>query len=195
MIEVQVRTNWFELESRTRRDYAKQLDEIIERYPDIRFRWFDAEAWTGKFTDFVLCEFSDLDSYNSLWGELRRHPFLCTPFATISRVILGMEIKTPQTPLGLEKPVAPVEPEKDAAVVPEPASEPAPSAPTLSEAPPAQQAKPQRTVCPECGKSLKASARFCSGCGSKAGPAAPGPDASQVALGVAPAPSETLPLG
>jgi hypothetical protein len=93
VIEWQVQANWFELDARIRRDYTRQLHDIIQRYPNIRFRWFDAEAWTGKFTDFSLCEFEDLDSYNSLWGELRRHPFLATPFAFASRVIMGMELE------------------------------------------------------------------------------------------------------
>jgi hypothetical protein len=98
MIEWQVLPSWFELDTRTRRDYTVQIQEIIRRYPKIRFRWFDAEAWTGKFTDFSLCEFDDLDSYNSLWGDLRRHPFLSTPFANASRVIMGMELDTLSAP-------------------------------------------------------------------------------------------------
>lgn len=93
VIEWQVLASWFELDSRTRRDYTIQIQEIVRRYPQVRFRWFDAEAWTGKFTDFSLCEFDDLDSYNSLWGDLRRHPFLSTPFAHVSRVIMGMELE------------------------------------------------------------------------------------------------------
>lgn len=91
-IEVQVQSAWFELEIRTRHDFANQLKEIVKRYPGITVRWFDAEAWTGRFTDFILCEFEDLDSYNTLWGELRRHPFLSTPYAVLSKVILGLEL-------------------------------------------------------------------------------------------------------
>lgn len=98
MIEWQVQPNWFELDARTRLDFSRQLQEIIARYPAVRLRWFDAEAWTGKFTDFSLCEFDDLDAYNSLWGELRRHPFLATPFAYASRVLMGMELTCPPAP-------------------------------------------------------------------------------------------------
>lgn len=95
VIEWQVQPRWFELDPRTRLDYTRQLHEIINRYPSLRFRWFDAEAWTGKFTDFALCEFDDLDTYNTLWGELRRHPFLATPFAHASRVLMGMQLDPP----------------------------------------------------------------------------------------------------
>jgi hypothetical protein len=98
MIEWQVQLTWFELDSRTRADYALQLREIVSRYPEVRFRWFDAEAWTGKFTDFALCEFEDLDSYNRLWGDLRRHPFLSTPFAIASRVLMGRKLEPPPPP-------------------------------------------------------------------------------------------------
>lgn len=96
MIEWQVQASWFELDSRIRLDLSRQMQDIVARYPDVRFRWFDAEAWTGKFTDFTLCEFDDLDVYNSLWGELRRHPFLATPYAFASRVLMGMEIVRPE---------------------------------------------------------------------------------------------------
>jgi hypothetical protein len=95
MIEWQVQATWFELDSRTRLDFTRQMQEIISGYPTVRFRWFDAEAWTGKFTDFSLCEFDELDVYNSLWGELRRHPFLATPYAYASRVLMGMEVLAP----------------------------------------------------------------------------------------------------
>lgn len=91
-IEFRVRESWFELDLRTRHDYAVQLDEMVGRHSAVTFRWFDAEAWMGRLTDFVLCEFEDLDAYNSLWGELRRHPFLSTPYAVISRVDMGMEL-------------------------------------------------------------------------------------------------------
>lgn len=96
IIEWQVQSIWYELDSRTRLDYARQIHEIILRYPRVHFRWFDAEAWTRRFTDFSLCEFEDLDTYNSLWGELRRHPFLSTPFAFASRVVMGMELRPPE---------------------------------------------------------------------------------------------------
>ena len=148
VIEWQVQSNWFELDARTRRDYTRQLHEIILRYPRVRFRWFDAEAWTGKFTDFSLCEFEDLDSYNSLWGDLRRHPFLSTPFAFASRVVMGMEL--------------------DASSFPEPPAEEPPPTPTPAPAP---------LVCASCGHHLKATAKFCGGCGSVNAyyQAAPGP--------------------
>jgi len=106
MIEWQVQSSWYELDGRTRLDYARQIHEIILRYPKVHFRWFDAEAWTGRFTDFALCEFEDLDTYNSLWGELRRHPFLSTPFAFASRVVMGMEL-TPPEPESDPPPVPP----------------------------------------------------------------------------------------
>ena len=130
VIEWQVQANWFELDSRTRRDYTRQIFEIILRYPTVRFRWFDAEAWTGKFTDFSLCEFEDLDSYNSMWGDLRRHPFLSTPYAFTSRVVMGMELEA-----------------------------------ALLAAPPAPAQAPA-LLCSACGFHLKASARFCGGCGA-----------------------------
>lgn len=158
---------WFELDARTRRDFGQQLDELVARHTSVRFRWFDAEAWTGKFTDFALCEFSCLDSYNSLWGELRRHPFLATPYAHISRVIMGMEVDTNQylgQPFTKEQATQAVE-----VSIPQPSP--------LAEAPMEELSQPgeelvaepvsEEPVCRQCGKTLKATARFCSRCGAE----------------------------
>ncbi|MBS2037272.1 hypothetical protein JST97_19955 [bacterium] len=111
LIEWQVKASWFELDSRTRLDYTRQLQDILARFPGVRFRWFDAEAWTGKFTDFSLCEFEDLDGYNSLWGALRRHPFLATPYASVSRVLIGMELV--RSPVTTDPPPAPADAASD----------------------------------------------------------------------------------
>ena len=145
VIEWQIQTKWFELDSRTRLDYARQLRDIVAKFPKVRFRWFDAEAWTGKFTDFTLCEFEDLDSYNSLWGELRRHAFLSTPFAFVSRVTMGMQMA-----MDLEGP----EPSACAQLA-------------------AEDGAVLAAGCPSCGRPLRSNVRFCGDCGNAVQPESP----------------------
>lgn len=92
LIEIQLLPNWFELDPFTRKDYGDQLFEIIIRHSEVDARIYDGDAWSGELSDFLICEFNDLASYNNLWSEMRTHPFLATPFARIGEVLMGMEL-------------------------------------------------------------------------------------------------------
>jgi hypothetical protein len=157
VIEFQILPKWFELDSRTQRDYAIQLSQMMKRYKDVDSRWFDTDAWTGEFSDFVICEFENLQEYNDMWSELRRHPFLATPYARIGQVLMGMELETE----GLAK------------LAPEQAFDP----PEL----PPQTPKPLKPVpqgtddlrltsCHFCGHQMKVAARYCNRCGTACHP-------------------------
>ncbi|MBT9585840.1 hypothetical protein IV102_21035 [bacterium] len=98
VVQVSLEPEWFRLDLPERKKWQRDLLQAITASEEVSCSWFDAEAWTGKFTDFSLCEFEDLDSYNSLWGDLRRHPFLSTPFAFASRVVMGMELAAESFP-------------------------------------------------------------------------------------------------
>lgn len=177
VIEFQILPRWFELDSRTQRDYANQLARLLRRYETVESRWFDADAWTGEFSDFVICEFEDLDAYNELWSEMRRHPFLATPYARIGHVLMGMELET-QGLASLAEPEAsgPAPSLERPPETPKPAKSEAPSQPQL----PPQVAKPtkrfkkagrdtdelEHRACHHCGHQMKSSARFCSRCGT-----------------------------
>lgn len=71
VVELLILEKWLSLDYRTRQDYALQMAYIVRSHPKVRSRWFDAEAWTGNFRDFVLCEFQELDDYRNLWNDLR----------------------------------------------------------------------------------------------------------------------------
>jgi hypothetical protein len=90
VVELLILEKWLSLDYRTRQDYALQMATIVSNHPKVRARWFDAEAWTGNFRDFVLCEFQELDDYRNLWNDLRVHPFLAHPYARIDNVCMGM---------------------------------------------------------------------------------------------------------
>ena len=78
--------------SRDERNAAtERLSPILERYHDVTFRWFDADALGSGYSDFVICEFSDLERYQFLWEEIRDTEFFTVPLASITSVMLGSE--------------------------------------------------------------------------------------------------------
>ncbi|HEB89577.1 MAG TPA: Darcynin 2 [Deltaproteobacteria bacterium] len=78
--------------SRAERNAATaRLRPILDRYRDVRFRWFDADALGHGYTDFVICEFDDLERYQFLWDEIRDTEFFTLPLARIRHVMLGSE--------------------------------------------------------------------------------------------------------
>jgi hypothetical protein len=173
VVEFEILPAWFELDARTQRDYAKQVGGLMKRHPNLHSRWFDSDAWTGEFTDFFLCEFEDLEAYNEMWSEMRRHPLLATPYARIGHVLMGMELNMEglsnfadlpeieiDMPQRLERP-----PETGKPVKPAPRSK-------LSRPPkvdkPAKQQRDTDTLssCCYCGHQVRSKARFCSRCGT-----------------------------
>lgn len=175
VVEFEVLPEWFELDGRTQRDYARQVGDLMERHSEkLCSRWFDSDAWTGEFTDFFLCEFEDLEAYNEMWSEMRRHPLLATPYARIGHVLMGMElnmeglsefadivIEEPAAPEVLEKPPETEKPAKPAPV-PRLSRPPEIGKPCKGETSDSNRTK----SCHHCGHELRTKARFCSRCGT-----------------------------
>lgn len=67
------------------------VSEIAARHPDVSLRWFDADALGHGYSDFVVCEFSEMARYHFLWEELRDTALFSTPYLHIKDVILGIE--------------------------------------------------------------------------------------------------------
>lgn len=180
VIEFQILPKWFELDTRTQRDIVLQIGAVMERYTSVQCRWFDADAWTSELSDFVICEYEDLHQYNELWSELRRHPFLSTPYAKITHVLMGMELeidglaqladdpefsglKIEFEQAGLERPPETGKPQKPAKSpqLQRPPSTAKPSKPMLKSSP-----SEASKVCHFCGHQLNRKAKFCSRCGT-----------------------------
>lgn len=168
IVEFQILPKWFELDSRTQRDYATQIRYLLERYSKIKCRWFDADAWTSELSDFVICEFEDLNAYNELWSEMRRHPFLSTPYAKIGNVLMGMELDVGglsqlAEQRNLARPPSTSKPEKPTRVV-------APKKPPKTRKPVKESSQETDDLslisCHFCGHQIKRTARFCSRCGT-----------------------------
>ena len=82
---------WLALTRPERREYAEEIGAIVDRHKDVSFEWFDADALSGKHSDFAVCRFSDMRAYHHLWEELRDTAVFSKPFARITDVSLGIE--------------------------------------------------------------------------------------------------------
>lgn len=90
------------LDRRTRASYRLELQELIDRHPGIRWKYYDSEALSGNYQDFVICEFTQVVAYHNLWESIRDHPIFAKPYFLVNQVHLGMERR------GMEARVLPV---------------------------------------------------------------------------------------
>ncbi|MCH5584234.1 Darcynin 2 [Shimazuella sp. AN120528] len=84
---------WLALPREERREYAKDLYEIIDEFKDsVQVRIFDAEALPGAhYTDFMICETTDLKAYHFMWEKIRDSRAYSKGYFKIKDVIMGME--------------------------------------------------------------------------------------------------------
>ena len=91
VILIELEDSWFRLPEPERRYLRREVFDILSESEGLSSRWLDADPWTGKGTEFMVCEFSDLQGYWKFWNNLRNHRMFSTPYARISRVSLGYE--------------------------------------------------------------------------------------------------------
>jgi len=73
---VKTNTAWLKLKPVDRFAFIdRELRPILKKYPSVTMRFFDSEAFNGKYTDVLLWETSDLRSYSSVCDELRETDF------------------------------------------------------------------------------------------------------------------------
>ncbi|KNB50582.1 darcynin family protein [Streptomyces caatingaensis] len=88
-----VTPRWLAL-SREERDAmrAAHLDPVFAAYADrVRARFFDAEAFNGRFSDFAVLETDDLGAYYFLVEALRDTPLVSEGHFVLGEVFLGVE--------------------------------------------------------------------------------------------------------
>ncbi|MFJ6384082.1 darcynin family protein [Kitasatospora sp. NPDC092039] len=86
-------TRWLAL-SRPERNHLREthLAPLVAKYADrVRTRFFDAEAFQTRFTDFALLETEDLTAYYHLVEELRDTPLIHQGYLEFKDVVLGIE--------------------------------------------------------------------------------------------------------
>jgi hypothetical protein len=93
MLGYSVSPEWLAL-PREERNHLRttHLVPLFARYADrVRARFFDAEAFQTRFTDFALLETEDLTAYYFLIEELRDTPLITQGYLTFQDVVLGIE--------------------------------------------------------------------------------------------------------
>jgi len=64
----------------------ESIRPLVARHPAVRMRFFDAEAFSARYTDMVLWETADVLAYQALVEELRETPFWDTYFEVVEIV-------------------------------------------------------------------------------------------------------------
>lgn len=71
---------------------ANVVEPLLERYAErVQVRFFDAEAFTARCSDFVIFTALDLKAYYFLIEELRDTAMFITPYFVVNDVIIGLE--------------------------------------------------------------------------------------------------------
>jgi hypothetical protein len=83
---------WLALSRQARADFiAATVRPILARYPDVRLRFYDAEAFTGRITDVAVFETTNLRAYYFLIDALRDTPFLGLPYFEVIEIVPAIE--------------------------------------------------------------------------------------------------------
>lgn len=84
--------SWLQLSRKARRDFiAAEVAPILARYPAVRLRFFDSEAFSGRCTDIAVWETRDLKSYSFLIDALRDTAFFTAPYFVVVDIIPALE--------------------------------------------------------------------------------------------------------
>jgi hypothetical protein len=83
---------WLALSRQQRADFiAGTVRPIFARYPAVKMRFYDTEAFSGRCTDLAVFETADLQAYTFLIDALRDTPFFGLPHFEVLEVIPGLE--------------------------------------------------------------------------------------------------------
>ncbi|KUM03936.1 hypothetical protein KIF53_01900 [Chromobacterium subtsugae] len=89
---LRVHPNWLRLSRPERRRFeAETLRPIYERYPAVRMRWFDAEAFTGRCSDIALFETESIREFYYLIDALRDSKIATEPYFEFLDIIPAVE--------------------------------------------------------------------------------------------------------
>lgn len=92
IVLVEFYPSWLAMFRDERKKLANELKKIILKYPEVKVRFFDAEALPGKdYTDIIFCETNNIQKYHYMWEELRDHRIYTDKHMKIKNVIMGIE--------------------------------------------------------------------------------------------------------
>jgi hypothetical protein len=78
---VKTTNTWLKLNPQERFDFLdKTIQPILKAHPSVKMRFYDSEAFSGRASDVIVWETSDLRSYQHLVEQLRESVFWGTYF-------------------------------------------------------------------------------------------------------------------
>jgi Darcynin, domain of unknown function len=81
---VKTTTTWLQIPTKGRFEFlAEKIAPILKKYPTVRMRFFDSEAFSGHFTDVLMWETAVVKDYQFLVEELRETLFWGTYFEVV----------------------------------------------------------------------------------------------------------------
>lgn len=83
---------WLRLPRGERRQLGERhITGVLQKYPALRLRHFDAEALSADCSDIMMIETADLTQYYDFIEMLRDSPFVTTPYFQFVRIIPTIE--------------------------------------------------------------------------------------------------------
>jgi Darcynin, domain of unknown function len=84
---VKTTTNWLQIPTNQRFEFVTTIiAPIIAKYPTVKMRYFDSEAFSGRYTDVIMWETAHVRDYQSLVEQLRETLFWGTYFEIVEIV-------------------------------------------------------------------------------------------------------------
>jgi hypothetical protein len=84
--------HWLRLPREQRRRLSDEhVGRALERFPGLRLRYFDAEAFTADCSDLMMIETQNLTAYYDFIETLRDSPILTVPYFRFVRIVPTIE--------------------------------------------------------------------------------------------------------
>lgn len=73
---VKTTTTWLQIPTSKRFEFLEEtIKPILAKHPTVNMRFFDSEAFSGRFTDVLMWETADVKEYQLLVEQLRETMF------------------------------------------------------------------------------------------------------------------------
>jgi Darcynin, domain of unknown function len=84
---VKTTTAWLQIPTKQRFEFLeKTIKPILAKHPAVNMRFFDSEAFSGRFTDVLMWETAQVQEYQCLVEKLRETLFWGTYFEVVEIV-------------------------------------------------------------------------------------------------------------
>lgn len=69
----------------------REVLPVTQRYPEIRLRWVDVEAFNAECSDVLIAETAELRTWNRLFEALRDTALFAVPYFRLERILPGLQ--------------------------------------------------------------------------------------------------------